>query len=80
MSEVIGPIVIAAQAIFFVVFIGWREWSHQKLVDALTSKIMSKNYVEFSTYRPEELKAGEVKEKDDKRVVPITDPVLGRVF
>ena len=72
-------VVTGLQVALFLWFTAWRANRHQEQVDCLTSKIMAKNYVEFSTYRGEEVRAPEPKpEKEPKKVV--TDPVLGRNF
>lgn len=44
----------------FLFYVGWREKEHRIQVNELTSKIMSKNYVEFATYRPEETKVSKI--------------------
>lgn len=60
-------------------FIAWREVEHRKQIDALTSKLMSKNYGEYACYKNEEKK--EAVQKQDKTTKKhVNDPVLGNVY
>lgn len=84
MEAIVGMVSIAIVAVLLLAFIVHREDEHQKQIDALTSKIMAKNYVEFTTYRSEELQAadsGSLKQNDEpvKPKQP-SDPVLGRTY
>lgn len=84
MEEIVNMAGMVLVAVLFLAFIVWREREHQRQVDALTSKIMAKNYVEFATYRPEETRAEDsasLKQSDEpaKPKQPF-DPVLGRNY
>lgn len=64
-------------------FVLWRERSTTKLIDALTSKLMAKNYVEYATYRAEERKADKPEPVPKEGVPappPLLDPYLGKTF
>ena len=66
-----------SMAVLSLGFAAWREVEHRKLVDTLTSKIMSKNYGEFASFRQEEAKA-KVQVVKEPQKKPYIDPVLGQ--
>ena len=69
--------VLFAIIVLFVAFTGWREVEHRKQVDLLTSKLISRSYAEYATYKPVEDQKVEKKDKPKKKV---NDPVLGEVY
>ena len=60
-------------------FIAWLKIEHRKEVDALTSKLMAKDYREYAHNRPQEISKAPKKEEKEKKNT-INDPQLGRVY
>lgn len=72
--------VVAIMGIGDLVFMAWREVRHDKVVDSLTSKIMSRDYANFASYKPEENKTIIKNELSKNGRGEYTDPTLGRHF
>ncbi len=71
--------VVGVLALALLAFVAWREVEHRKQIDALTSKIMARDYREYAVLRPQELTPAQppTNEPKLKRVV---DPHLGAHF
>jgi len=69
-------IVVSVLFTLLLGFIAWREWEHTKQVDVLTSKLMSKTYGEYASYKQVESK----EQKEPKLKKHVNDPVLGDTY
>ena len=71
--------VIAFMGVGHLLFMAWREIEHRKQIDSLTSKIMSKDYAHYASYRPEETKVVASK-LNSERPRKMNDSTLGGTF
>ena len=71
--------IVALMGVGDLIFMAWREVEHKKQIDTLTSKIMSRDYVQYATYKPEENKKIESRVNGEKRP-RVPDPVLGTTY
>lgn len=69
--------VIMLMGIGDLIFMAWREVEHKRQIDILTSKIMSKDYAQYASYKPEENRKIEKPDNGTARPKRPADPVLG---
>lgn len=82
MAESIAVALIGLNAGLIIVglaFLVWLEIEHRRQVDALTSKIMARDYVQYATHRKDEIRPPQAEVAKEKKK-ELVDPVLGRMY
>jgi len=72
-----GTIVVLVLGFIFIAlicFVSFREWAHQKQLNELTNKLMSRDFTEYTV-----MTRKETPKKEQPKKKPV-DPILGGLY